>query len=98
MQTIKLKRGLDIPFEGTAAETLGSVRRPEVFHIVPDQFKLDVKVGDRVKAGSPLFHDKAFESLFFTSPVSGEVKEIVRGERRKIMSIDILADATIEYG
>ena len=77
MQTIKLKRGLDIPFEGTAAETLGSVRRPEVFHIVPDQFagitpKLDVKVGDRVKAGSPLFHDKAFESLFFTSPVSGE--------------------------
>ena len=91
MQTIKLKKGLDIPFEGTAAETLGSVRRPEVFHIVPDQFagitpKLDVKVGDRVKAGSPLFHDKAFESLFFTSPVSGEVKEIVRGERRKIMS------------
>ena len=38
MQTIKLKKGLDIPFEGTAAETLGSVRRPEVFHIVPDQF------------------------------------------------------------
>ena len=102
MQTIKLKRGLDIPFEGTAAETLGSVRRPEVFHIVPDHFagitsKLDVKVGARVKAGSPLFHDKAFESLFFTSPVSGEVKEIVRGERRKIMSIDILADRVIEY-
>ena len=102
MQTIKLKRGLDIPFEGQAAETLGSVRRPEVFHIVPDQFagitpKLDVKVGDRVKAGSPLFHDKAFEEMLFTSPVSGTVQEIVRGERRKIMSIDILADATIEY-
>ena len=49
MQTIKLKRGLDIPFEGQAAETLGSVRRPEVFHIVPDQFagitpKLDVTI------------------------------------------------------
>ena len=102
MQTIKLRKGLDIPFEGQAAETLGSVRRPEVFHVVPDQFagitpKLDVKVGDRVKAGSPLFHDKAFESLFFTSPVSGEVKEIVRGDRRKILSIDILADARIEY-
>ncbi len=102
MQTIKLKRGLDIPFEGQAAETLGSVRRPEVFHVVPDQFagitpKLDVKVGDRVKAGSPLFHDKAFESLFFTSPVSGEVKEIVRGDRRKILSIDIAADPVIAY-
>ena len=102
MQTIKLKRGLNIPFEGPAAETLGSVRRPEVFHIVPDHFagitpKLDVKVGDKVKAGSPLFHDKTFEEMHFTSPVSGEIKEIVRGERRKILSIDILADAKIAY-
>lgn len=102
MQTIKLKRGLDIPFEGAAALTLGSVRRPEVFHIVPDHFagitpKLDVKVGDQVKAGSPLFHDKAFEELLFTSPVSGKVVDIVRGERRKVMSIDIQADATIAY-
>ena len=102
MQTIKLKRGLDIPFEGAAAQTLGSVRRPEVFHIVPDHFagitpKLDVKVGDQVKAGSPLFHDKAFEEMQFTSPVSGKVVEIVRGERRKVMSIDIQADATIAY-
>ena len=102
MQTIKLKRGLDIPFEGAAAETLGSVRRPEVFHIVPDHFagitpKLDVKVGDEVKAGSPLFHDKAFEEMQFTSPVSGKVVDIVRGDRRKVMSIDIQADAVIEY-
>lgn len=102
MQTIKLKRGLDIPFEGVAALTLGSVRRPEVFHIVPDHFagitpKLDVKVGDSVKAGSPLFHDKAFEEMQFTSPVSGKVVDIVRGDRRKVMSIDIQADATIAY-
>lgn len=102
MQQIKLKRGLDIPFEGPAAETLGSVRRPEVFHIVPDHFagitpKLDVHEGDLVKAGSPLFHDKAFEQMQFTSPVSGKVVAIVRGERRKVMSIDIEADATIQY-
>ena len=102
MQTIKLKRGLDIPFEGPAAETLGSVRRPEVYHIVPDHFagitpKLDVKVGDKVKAGSVLFHDKTFEEMQFSSPVSGVVKEIVRGERRKILSIDIEADAKVAY-
>ncbi len=102
MQTIKLKRGLDIPFEGQAAQTLGSVRRPEVFHIVPDHFagitpKLMVKEGDAVKAGSPLFHDKAFEDMLFTSPVSGTVKAIVRGDRRKVMAIDIEADAAIRY-
>lgn len=102
MQQIRLKRGLDIPFEGKAAATLGSVRRPEVFHIVPDHFagitpKLMVKEGDSVKAGTPLFHDKAFEQMLFTSPVSGTVTAIVRGERRKVLSIDIQADTQIEY-
>ena len=102
MQTIKLKRGLDIPFEGAAELTLGNACRPEVFHIVPDHFagitpKLMVKEGDSVKAGSPLFHDKTFEQMLFTSPVSGKVKAIVRGDRRKVMSIDIEADVTIQY-
>ena len=102
MQTIKLKKGLNIPFEGAAAETLGSVRRPDIFHVVPDHFpgvtpKLMVKAGEDVKAGTPLFYDKAFEQMLFTSPVSGKVKEIVRGDRRKILSIDIEADAKIAY-
>jgi len=102
MQQIILKRGLDIPMDGKAELTLGSVNRPEIFKIVPDHFagitpKLDVKVGEKVKAGSPLFHDKTFEQMLFTSPVSGEVVEIVRGDRRKILSINIKADAKIEY-
>lgn len=102
MQQILLKRGLDIPMDGAAEKTLGSVNRPAIFRIVPDHFagitpKLDVKIGDCVKAGSHLFHDKAFEQMFFTSPVSGKVVDIVRGDRRKVMSINIEADATIEY-
>ena len=102
MQQIKLKRGLDIPFEGPAAAALGSVCRPEVFRIVPDHFvgitpKLLVKEGDVVKAGTPLFYDKLFDQMLFTAPVSGVVKAIVRGERRKIMSIDIQADVQIKY-
>ena len=102
MQQIKLKHGLDIPFEGPAVAALGSVCRPEVFSIVPDHFvgitpKLLVKEGDVVKAGTPLFYDKLFDQMLFTAPVSGVVKAIVRGERRKIMSIDIQADAQIKY-
>ena len=59
MQQIFLKRGLDIPMDGAAAKTLGSVNRPAVFKVVPDHFvgitpKLMVKAGDRVKAGSAL--------------------------------------------
>lgn len=102
MQQILLKRGLDIPMDGKAEKTLGSVNRPKVFHIVPDHFagitpKLDVKEGDSVKAGTPLFHDKTFAEMMFTSPVSGTVTAIVRGERRKVMSIDIEADREIQY-
>ena len=80
MQQILIKRGLDIPMDGQAELTPGSVNRPEVFRIVPDHFagitpKLAVKAGERVMAGQPLFHDKAFEAMQFTSPVSGTVKE-----------------------
>ena len=102
MQQILVKRGLDLPMDGAAEKTLGSVNMPQLFRIVPDHYagitpKLSVKAGERVKAGSPLFHDKTFEAMQFTSPVSGVVKEIVRGERRKVMSIDIEADSVTEY-
>lgn len=102
MQQILVKHGLDLPLDGQAELTLGSVARPTVFKVVPDHFagitpKLMVRVGDRVKAGSPLFHDKTFAEMLFTSPVSGTVTEIVRGDCRKVMSINIEADAQIEY-
>ncbi len=102
MQQILVKRGLDIPMEGVAAKTICSVNQPSVFHIVPDHYagitpKLLVKAGARVKAGDPLFHDKTSESMLFTSPVSGTVQQIVRGDRRKVLSIDIEADAEQEY-
>lgn len=102
MQQIKLKRGLDLNMEGKAELKLTAVKAPAVFHIVPDHFagatpKMAVKAGDVVKAGSPLFYDKAFPEMLFTSPVSGKVAEVVRGDRRKVMSINIEADATIAY-
>lgn len=100
-KVIKLKRGLDIPMEGDAAKEIGSINRPEVFKIVPDHFavvpKPLVREGDRVKAGDPLFYNKQFADMLFASPVSGTIKQIVRGERRKVMSIDIEADTAIEY-
>lgn len=102
MQQIFLKRGLDLPMDGKAELQIGSIARPDIYRIVPDHFagitpKLMVKVGDEVKVGSPLFHDKTFEEMLFTSPVSGRVVDIVRGERRKVMSINIEASAKQEY-
>jgi Na+-transporting NADH:ubiquinone oxidoreductase subunit A len=56
-----------------------------------------VKVGDAVKAGSPLFFNKNNASVIFTSPVSGTVAAVVRGEKRRILAVEIAADSTIAY-
>ncbi|MFT7114550.1 MAG: Na+-transporting NADH:ubiquinone oxidoreductase subunit A, partial [Candidatus Azotimanducaceae bacterium] len=50
-----------------------------------------------VKAGSSLFFDKNNPKIQFCSPVSGEVVEILRGEKRKILEIKVLADKEINY-
>jgi len=44
-----------------------------------------------------LFFDKMMENVYHTSPVSGEVVEIVRGEKRKLLEVKVLADKEIKY-
>ncbi|NLK48047.1 MAG: Na(+)-translocating NADH-quinone reductase subunit A [Bacteroidales bacterium] len=99
---IKTKRGLNIPITGSPVEMIGKSTLPKDFALVPDYFhgvtpKLLVKEGDTVKAGTPVFYDKQFPDMNFVSPVSGTVKAINRGERRKIMSIQIESDAKMTY-
>ena len=50
------------------------------------------KEGDKVKAGQPVFYDKSNEAVKFVSPVSGQIIEVTRGEKRKILSVKIQAD------
>ena len=101
-KVIKLKRGLDIRLVGEAEKTVVQVPAGELCAVVPDSFpgitpKLLVSEGSKVKAGTPLFFDKARPQILFTAPVSGTVSAIRRGERRKITAIEIAADAAIEY-
>ena len=44
-----------------------------------------------------LFFDKNSERVKFVSPVSGKIKEIVRGDRRKVLEIKIEPDKNISY-
>jgi Na+-transporting NADH:ubiquinone oxidoreductase subunit A len=98
---IKIKKGLDIKLEGAADKVLNTVSS-ETYVVKPTDFhgvtpKLTVKVGDEVLAGQTIFFDKYNESVKFASPVSGEVVEIVRGAKRKLLEIKILADKEIRY-
>ena len=99
---IRIKKGLDIKLKGEAEKTLEKAilsnfytLRPEDFHgVIP---KLISKVGTKVKAGEPIFYDKSNENVKFVSPVSGEIIEIARGEKRRILSIKLQADKEQTY-
>ena len=101
-RTIKLRKGLDISLLGEANKVRAEFKMPNTVAIKPTDFhmltpKMEVKVGDKVKAGSIIFYDKYNESIKCASPVSGVIQDIVRGAKRKIMEILIAADSEIEY-
>ena len=99
---IYLKKGLDLPISGEAAQTVKKVIVPDVVAIKPTDFrnlvpKLLVREGDKVLAGTPVLADKMSQNILFASPVSGTVAEVVRGEKRKLLEVRIKADAEVEY-
>ncbi|MAZ58594.1 MAG: NADH:ubiquinone reductase (Na(+)-transporting) subunit A [Flavobacteriales bacterium] len=88
--------------ETAADRVYANIAQSQYYAVKPSDFhllipKLIVKVGDSVKAGDILFHDKNMERIKFTSPVSGVVSDIVRGAKRKILEVVIEADSEIDY-
>ena len=99
---IKLRKGLDIHLTGKAKSVQVTPLNSKQYAVVPDSFggvipKVLVREGDRVKAGDALFVNKKYPEEKFASPVSGEITAVVRGDRRKVLAITILADETQEH-
>ena len=97
-QDIRIKKGLDIKLVGDAEQTTTSVAQSKMYAVKPADFhgitpKILAKEGTKVKAGEALFYSKTDERILFPSPVSGTVTEIVRGVRRRVLSMKIEADA-----
>lgn len=98
---ISIKKGLNINLVGAAEQTTSKAVLSNVYAIQLSDFhgitpKMMVKQGVEVKAGEPLFYNKNREEMLFVSPVSGELIEIERGDRRRILTLKILADKTQE--
>lgn len=96
-EQIRLRKGLDIKLKGRAKKQTMPLESSKLYAIVPDDFvgvtpKMAVKAGDHVKAGETLFVNKISEEVRFASPVSGTVKSIERGDRRKILYVSVEAD------
>lgn len=94
---IKIKKGLDIKLQGEPTKEVKQVALSNTFIVYPEDFhnitpKLVVKAGVKVKRGDILFFNKNMEQMKFVSPTSGEIKEIVRGAKRKVLQVVIAAD------
>lgn len=100
---IKIKKGLNIPLKGKAEKILiQNQEQSNLFALKPTDFpsitpKASLKEGDAVKAGDVIFYSKMRPEIQFTSPVSGTLKSIIRGERRKILEFVIEPDGKKEY-
>jgi Na+-transporting NADH:ubiquinone oxidoreductase subunit A len=91
---IVLKKGLDLPVTGAAKPVVCKSIVSRFVAVEPVTLKgfsprLLVKEGDGVLCGSPVLADKNNPEILMTSPVSGTVKEIVRGEKRKLLAVCI---------
>ncbi len=102
-KTVKLKKGFDIKLVGKAEKQLVDFQPAKTYAVKPADFiglqrpKVLVSEGDTVKAGTPILFDKAMEKVQYVAPVSGEIVEIKRGEKRKLLEIKILADSKISF-
>ena len=90
-----IKKGLNVPISGAPEQTIDQNEKAVTsVGLIADDYHgmrptMLVKEGDKVKLGQPLFEDKKNEGVLFTSPGSGVVRSINRGDKRKFLSIII---------
>lgn len=94
VETIKIKKGLDLPIGGEPLKEVIDARSIERYAVKPTDFvgftpRLLVAEGDTVCAGQPLVEDKNDTRLTLPSPVGGTVTAIVRGEKRRLLEVVI---------
>jgi Na+-transporting NADH:ubiquinone oxidoreductase subunit A len=99
---LKIKKGLKLNLKGEAENTIEQAQKSKTVALRPSNFhslvpKMVVKEGAKLKAGDEVFFSKYSEKTRVVSPVSGTLKEIRRGAKRKILDVIIEADDTFEY-
>ena len=94
---IQVKNGLSINLKGAPENIVKKAPFPKTVSINPSDFhlitpKMVVKVGEKVSAGDVVFFSKKNPEIKFCSPVSGQILDIVRGAKRRILEILINCD------
>ncbi len=98
---ITIKKGLDLPISGEPAQLISAGQHTDRIAILGIDYvgmrpQFEVSVGDYVKLGQLLFIDKKMPAVRYTSPGSGRVIEINRGDKRRLLSVVIALDNNYE--
>ena len=93
----RICRGLQLPITGDPVQQISSVAPVSQVALLADDYlgmkpTMLVQTGERVLLGQPLFEDKTTPGVLFTSPATGTVATIHRGEKRKFESLVIDID------
>ena len=96
-KSIQTRKGANIIIKGEAEKIINKKVLSTTYSIKPTDFfglmpKLLLKEGDKVKCGDPIFFNKRDSRIKFVAPVSGKIKSIVRGAKRKILELLIDSD------
>ena len=97
-ETIRIKKGLDIPLAGRLSNDISDNESAIDFALVPDDFpgikwRVVVSTGDEVQVGSKIMEDKGGSPISLVSPVAGKITGIKRGERRKIEAVTLVRES-----
>lgn len=100
---ITIKKGIELPISGGLSDTTvhDFIPKNAKVGIIGDDYvglkpTMLVTEGDIVQQGQALFEDKKNAGVFVTAPVAGRVSSIVRGERRRFISLIIEPDFQAE--
>jgi Na+-transporting NADH:ubiquinone oxidoreductase subunit A len=91
---IRIKRGLDLPINGAPEQSVTDANPVRTVAVLGHDYvgmkpTMEVQEGDSVKLGQILFTDKKTQGVVYTSPGTGVVKAINRGEKRVFLSLVI---------
>ncbi|MEX0350618.1 MAG: Na(+)-translocating NADH-quinone reductase subunit A [Paracoccaceae bacterium] len=102
MRTFDLKKGLNLPVDGTPEQTIHPGPEYHSVAVLGSDYidlkpKMLVQEGDEVQRGAPLFCHKDAAQAMMVAPVSGKVTAVNRGARRVLQSVVIgVGDANDE--
>lgn len=101
---VNIKKGLDLPISGSPQQKITDQKVVSKVALIGFDYPgmkptMHVQVGDAVKKGQLVFEDKKTAGVKYTSPASGKVIEINRGEKRIFQSvvIEISGNDAIEF-